>query len=281
MKESYIDRWVGADNPVKIHSWRLLHDVTTGRHTLVCYLLVYVVSGHSVHICNSTTNILKAGSMYIIHPGQGHIYAKPSNLRIYNCLFEEYVIQPGARDEIYSLPKVSDILSCTNNTLQVVNIPLSEQIEVMHLLNLIYEKKEKQKNLYKLFKIYSHYAEHDSMEEGGVNVSYSYMITVLDYLNENWAKKVSIVGMAENIGLNSDYLNRIFKKETGLTISEYWITLRMAHAVEYLSETALPIETIAGRVGYNDFSLFSAHFKKICRMTPREYRMYSKIINLI
>lgn len=47
---------------------------------------------------------------------------------------------------------------------------------------------------------------------------------------------------------------------------------RMAEAARLLRETDLPVAEIAGRVGYDSQSRFTAAFKSVCESLPREYR---------
>jgi two-component system response regulator YesN len=72
--------------------------------------------------------------------------------------------------------------------------------------------------------------------------------------------------------LNPDYLTRVFKKETGLSISDYVMGQRLGMAADLLSSTDLPVGAIAAKVGYANFSHFSRMFKKHTGLGPIEYR---------
>ncbi|MFD0717450.1 response regulator [Paenibacillus sp. GCM10027626] len=78
--------------------------------------------------------------------------------------------------------------------------------------------------------------------------------------------------IARHVSLNADYLARIFKKETGLTISEYVLQERIVMAKEMLAKTDLPITGIAYELGYSNYSHFSKMFKKATLVNPQEYR---------
>ncbi|MBY9078346.1 response regulator [Paenibacillus sp. HN-1] len=73
--------------------------------------------------------------------------------------------------------------------------------------------------------------------------------------------------------LNPDYLSRIFKKQTGLSISDYVIHERIRMASELLTKTDMPISQVAGSVGYSNFSHFTNIFKKYMKCSPVEYRL--------
>ncbi len=77
--------------------------------------------------------------------------------------------------------------------------------------------------------------------------------------------------------LSSDYLSRIFKKKTGLSISDYMIQERFKKAKELLVTTDLSVSAVMSAVGYSHFSYFSKMFKKISGCSPVEYRKKNKI----
>ena len=78
--------------------------------------------------------------------------------------------------------------------------------------------------------------------------------------------------IANHVYLNPDYLTRIFKRETGMSISDYVLQQRLGIAAELLAGTDLPISAIASKVGYANFSHFSRMFKKHMDLGPAEYR---------
>lgn len=78
--------------------------------------------------------------------------------------------------------------------------------------------------------------------------------------------------IADYIGLSPDYIVKLFKKETGLSISDYILRERINLAKELLSMTDTTISNIALTVGFSNFSYFSTLFKKEVSMTPQDYR---------
>lgn len=77
--------------------------------------------------------------------------------------------------------------------------------------------------------------------------------------------------------MNPDYLSRIFKRETGLSISDYVLQERIARAKELLSKTEMPVSSVATAVGYSNFSHFTKIFRKYTDRNPMDYRQYIHI----
>ncbi|HEY5586848.1 MAG TPA: helix-turn-helix domain-containing protein [Ruminiclostridium sp.] len=92
------------------------------------------------------------------------------------------------------------------------------------------------------------------------------------YIQQNLNQRLTRDELAEHVHLNESYLSRLFRKETGMSLSEYILQERMKKAGELMSETDKPIYGIANQLCYDNFSYFSKMFKKVYNITPQEYR---------
>lgn len=92
------------------------------------------------------------------------------------------------------------------------------------------------------------------------------------YIHEHLERDISREDIAAHVFLNPDYLTRIFKRETGQSISDYLLRQRLDIAAQLLVNTDMPVSAIAGRIGYANFSHFSRMFKKYMNAGPAEYR---------
>ncbi|MNG22693.1 Bifunctional transcriptional activator/DNA repair enzyme AdaA [compost metagenome] len=82
--------------------------------------------------------------------------------------------------------------------------------------------------------------------------------------------------IAAFLHFNPAYLSRLFKKETGLSLSDYIMDQRMKQAKRLLSESDLKVSDVAEITGYRNFSYFSKLFKKQEGFTPQEFRKRNK-----
>lgn len=92
------------------------------------------------------------------------------------------------------------------------------------------------------------------------------------YMEENLGEEFSREQAAEHVFLNPAYLSRLFRRETGFSLTDYLVRLRIAKARTELEKTNNRISDIAVTVGYANFSHFSKLFKKMTGLTPQEYR---------
>jgi two-component system response regulator YesN len=95
------------------------------------------------------------------------------------------------------------------------------------------------------------------------------------YIKLNLEQELSREEVANHVYLNPDYLDRLFKREEGVSVAKYILQERFNMAKELLSNTAMPISTIAVSVGYGNLSNFSSMFKKISGVNPVDYRKNS------
>ena len=95
---------------------------------------------------------------------------------------------------------------------------------------------------------------------------------VIRYIDENLDRDLHRQDLADHVFLNPDYLNRLFKKQTGKTLKEFLIEHKMGEAKKMLQLTRLPVSIIAAKVGYDNFSHFSYAYKKVIGQSPLESR---------
>lgn len=107
--------------------------------------------------------------------------------------------------------------------------------------------------------------------------SQSVVDKVIQFIKLHISEDLSREEIANHVYLNPDYLTRIFKKETGMAISDYLFHERLKLAQELLVKTDMPIGNVASHIGYANFSHFSRTFKKHTSMNPNEYRQLHQL----
>ena len=95
---------------------------------------------------------------------------------------------------------------------------------------------------------------------------------VIDYIEKNLEKEISLDHISKNIGYSKYYLNRIFTEHTGITMYKYVQNRRLSAAAEKLVKTDKPIMQIAYEAGYDTQQSFSFAFKQVYLYPPKLYR---------
>lgn len=99
-----------------------------------------------------------------------------------------------------------------------------------------------------------------------------YVEKAQNYIKEAFYLIRSNEQIAEHLGLNATYLERIYKKATGSTLWESVTACRMAAAEELLAQPAIPIHEIDNMIGFVNRQTFYLQFKKRNGMSPTEFR---------
>lgn len=94
----------------------------------------------------------------------------------------------------------------------------------------------------------------------------------MEYVREHYGEQLTLGEVADELGVSSYYLSRIFKKESGLNFVDYLTEIRMKKAKELLRQVEYKTYEVADLVGINDAFYFSKLFKKYTGMTPTEYK---------
>ena len=134
--------------------------------------------------------------------------------------------------------------------------------ETMENLETISQAKEKILNLCRWV------ASHNSDTSNNDIIERTLCLIKNNYSNVSF----SVNSVAEDIGLSIVYLNRIFRKNMGISFSSYLNNYRLNVACNLLSATNDSINHVCTMVGINNESYFYTLFKKKFGITPHQYR---------
>lgn len=98
---------------------------------------------------------------------------------------------------------------------------------------------------------------------------------ILCHVEKDFNRKYDLSALARSLGLNKSYLCTAFRRETGITISEYINYHRVRETLVTLQYNGynkeVPIRELADQFGYVNASYFNRVFKKYTGMTPTEF----------
>lgn len=99
-----------------------------------------------------------------------------------------------------------------------------------------------------------------------------YVKQVIQYIEMNYSRKITVQDIAAHIGLDRSYIGSVFRKHLTISIQEFLIKYRVNKACELMKNDLLSIGDISRSVGYDDPLLFSKVFKKAKGKAPKAYR---------
>lgn len=104
------------------------------------------------------------------------------------------------------------------------------------------------------------------------SATFSRIIKAVNYINENYAKQITLEYLSSKFDFAPEYLCRSFKKVTGYTVVEYINYVRVKNAEKMMIYQNRSLGEIGRAVGFASQSYFIKTFKKYLTYTPLEYK---------
>ncbi|WP_171634544.1 helix-turn-helix domain-containing protein [Paenibacillus plantarum] len=93
------------------------------------------------------------------------------------------------------------------------------------------------------------------------------------YIRQHYGDNMlSIMSIADHLGITPPYLSAFFKKASGRNIADFIVTIRIEEAKHLLKDPTLTIAQVAIKVGYANDVGFIRVFKKYEGITPGQFR---------
>lgn len=275
--------------PFSIGSY--VHDAETAEHSHDFVELVYLVEGKAEHVFEGQSYPVGAGDVFIINPGEVHSYrTKPGQrIEIINCLFMPELLHEAMLRELgvsrsMDYFYVHPFLDVRERFHHRLNVSGAKAAEVFTLLKAMIAEWEKRRpgyttiirlQLLQLLIVLSRlYAEGLT---GVARKEPSKERTILirrinGFLERHYDQKLAVPDLCSFFHISNRQLNRIFKQETGLTVTERIHQIRIERAKQYLLDGNDKVIEVAHRVGYEDPSFFTQLFRRKVGCSPGEYR---------
>lgn len=91
-------------------------------------------------------------------------------------------------------------------------------------------------------------------------------------IKNRYAEALSMADVAEEIGMTSWYLGKLFQEETGEKFGDYLNRVRMEQARKLLEEGDLKVYEVGSRVGISNYRYFTQKYREWYGITPKEVR---------
>ena len=102
---------------------------------------------------------------------------------------------------------------------------------------------------------------------------YSKPVTdMIEYILEHLDTRIKMEDLCALTGLSSSYLSRIFKEETGVTITAYILQKKLETARNMLDYSSHPVTWISNTLAFPSQSYFCKVFKEAYGISPANYR---------
>ncbi|WP_028508897.1 AraC family transcriptional regulator [Ruminococcus sp. NK3A76] len=98
------------------------------------------------------------------------------------------------------------------------------------------------------------------------------IVLCIDYIQRHLHEAIVVRELAQMVGLNESYLSVLFRRETGVTLTEYVILKRMEAAENMLKYSDFTLSEISDILHFASYSHFARTFRKYYDTSPKRYR---------
>ena len=95
---------------------------------------------------------------------------------------------------------------------------------------------------------------------------------VIEYVDEYLERNLTIAELAQLVQMSPHYFGRLFKQSMGITPYKYILQCRIDRSKALLRNNELTIAQIAQTVGFAHQSHLNYHFKRLVKITPKQFR---------
>lgn len=94
---------------------------------------------------------------------------------------------------------------------------------------------------------------------------------VTAYIEAHYAERMTVRDIAQKFYLSDSSISHQFKQKMGISIYHY-VTQRRLISAKNLIADGVPLEQVAARIGFSDYSAFYRAFRQEYGISPRQYR---------
>lgn len=110
-------------------------------------------------------------------------------------------------------------------------------------------------------------------------ISSELVLEAIRYIDESETEQASTASIAEELGISSRHLRRLFAENLGVSPMQLIKTRRVQLAKKLLNETSLPMSKVAFVAGFPSIAQFNVEVKKTYGRTPGSLRNLRKVAN--
>lgn len=277
--KSEILHYDNPDFPVYIRKNAILYneifsDISVHWHDELEF--IYVLEGDIGYLVDGEKLHLKAGEGILVNSRHLHLIQNG----IYDCVLICIIFPPAilCTAKYVSKKMVEPFLSADIPYL-LFDEKICWQKNVLDALNAVYEcsrvEGHEMQILSYLYQLWHEIVSNHPLPETADASSdgrLADMKKMMEYIEENYAKKLSLSELCRNTGMGKNKCTMLFRKYTNLSPMQYLSHYRMEKGMELLKNTDMSITEIAYAVGFSGASYFTESIRNYTGRSAREIR---------
>ncbi|HBE01677.1 MAG: hypothetical protein A2096_07810 [Spirochaetes bacterium GWF1_41_5] len=246
-------------------------------HTHDFYELFYIEEGQEQHTINGTVYNFNEGTLCLLGPSHTHFYTPSGNglLKKINLAFS----RQSLLEALLYLQFSADILHTA--TLLKINTDSDLRRIFMHAQRSLFsnlESTESRNRIFRSLLIQLLLELTQGLQAPSPVQKNGWLVQGLHTYRQKKLYTKGSHALAEVCGKSLEHISRVVKKTQGITLSSLINSMRIQEAMRMLTETDYPVLRISTESGFENLSHFNREFKKMCGLTPLQYRKKNLLI---
>lgn len=230
--------------------------------------MVYVDSGEISVVADTTGYLLGQGNIIFHKPMEFHAFTSsggnPHNVVVsaFECsspamnFFMNKIFELNSRQKKILGSFVKEMQAGINGD------EVSFQLGLAHLERFLIELMRENTSLEREKKVNS---------DAKKNIENAMAESIKEYLEENVFENYTLMDICNHYNMSKSYICRLFKNETGRSIIDYYIDLKITKAKLLIRKGELNFTQISEKLGYASIHHFTRSFKSKTGMSPSVY----------
>ena len=105
-----------------------------------------------------------------------------------------------------------------------------------------------------------------------LGVQNSKVLTIIELMEANLAEPLSLIEVADHVGLSRRQIERLFRQEMGRSPARYYLEIRLDRARHLLIQSSMPVVEVAVACGFVSASHFSKCYRELYGRSPQQER---------
>ncbi|MIL09289.1 GlxA family transcriptional regulator [Salmonella enterica subsp. enterica] len=111
-----------------------------------------------------------------------------------------------------------------------------------------------------------------------LGVQNSKVLTIIELMEANLSEPLSLLDIADHVGLSRRQIERLFRMEMGRSPARYYLEIRLDRARHLLIQSSMPVVEVAVACGFVSASHFSKCYRELYARSPQQERLDRKLL---
>ncbi len=226
-----------------------------------CYEMIYVIDGEMICTCGKESVTAREGNFVFVQKYYSHSYEAKETYNKYVFLFPPNFYADFEK-------------TLGSNTLPVLLDDRKFNRTLLPLIKKLHENFSLMSTLIKkgyvdviMGELIAHYPLIPVEKNNNIDL----LVKILDYIDENYDKPLSLDSISAAFGYNKYYFSKLFNRYIGENMSSYINLVRLQQMMKKAKRKSdVNITELAYECGFDSLSTFYRYFKKVYGINPTE-----------